>query len=114
MLSPAGQRNRPVRVLVQVSKARSAEREADAGQGCFDAGCRRLVFGGRGRPLAAARRSPLEVVEKVLTNSINSANTTSLPSSSRSMRCGVSLSKGFAPPSGGSAPDPQARGAKSV
>jgi hypothetical protein len=33
----------------------------------LDAGYRRLVFGGRGRPLAAARRSPLEDVEKFLT-----------------------------------------------
>jgi hypothetical protein len=67
VLAATHQRNRPVRVLVQVSKARRAEREADAGQGRVDAGSRRLVFGGRGRPLAAARRSPLESVEQVLT-----------------------------------------------
>jgi hypothetical protein len=41
----------------------------------LDAGYRRLVFGGRGRPLAAARRTPLEDVEKVLTG-----NTTLLKS----------------------------------
>jgi hypothetical protein len=67
VLLPTSQRNRPVRVLVQVSKTRRAKREADAGQRCVDADSRRLVFGGRGRPLAAARRSPLEVVEKLLT-----------------------------------------------
>ena len=55
------------RVFVQVSTARRAKREADAGQRRVDAGSRRLVFGGRGRPLAAARRSPPEIVEKVLT-----------------------------------------------
>jgi hypothetical protein len=36
-------------------------------RGRVDAGSRRLVFGGRGRPLAAARRTPLEVVKKLLT-----------------------------------------------
>jgi hypothetical protein len=39
-------------------------------RGRVDAGSRRLVFGGRGRPLAAARRSPLEIVEKVLTGNL--------------------------------------------
>ncbi len=38
---------------------------------CLDAGYRRLVFGGRGRPLAAARRTPLEVVEKLLTSHLD-------------------------------------------
>jgi hypothetical protein len=58
------------------------------------------VVGGEDGARARRPQAPLEVEEKVLTNSIDTsidaANTTSLPPSSRSMRRGRVYPRGFA------------------